>query len=164
MIYIISGVPGSGKSTTAEHLVKQFKKGFLIETDELRLCVKSGYASPTDWTSETTAQFELAAYNSCSIAKNAERYGFTVVIDDAVIVEQERIYTENLPDAFKVFLCPSLETILERNRNRNKNVPDALIRNVYKHLEYRKTNFNDWITLDNSNIDLEEVVKKILSL
>jgi gluconate kinase len=164
MIYLISGVPGSGKSTITKELVKKFKKGFLIETDILREFVVSGYASPTNWTEETESQFELATYNTCALAKNAQKYGFDVIIDDAVSTGQEKIYKQELPDAIRIFLSPSLEVILARNKSRGKFVDETLINNVYERLLFRKNDSKNWINIDTSNIDPETTVKRILDL
>lgn len=163
MIYLISGVPGSGKSTIAKKLVKQFSKGFLIETDILREFVMSGYASPINWTDETEKQFELATYNTCALAKNAQKYGFDVVIDDAVSTGQEKIYKEELPEARRVFLCPSLEVILARNKMREKFVDETLIKNVYERLLPRKDNPKEWTSIDTSSLDEETTLNKILN-
>ncbi|MBU0534793.1 AAA family ATPase [Patescibacteria group bacterium] len=161
MIYLIAGVPGSGKSTTANKLAQKLEKSFLIETDILRLFVKNGYASPANWTKETASQFELATLNTCCLAKNAEKFGFDVVIDDSVSIEQEKIYLKELPDAVMVWLNPRLETILERNQNREKRVNEGLIRNVYAKLSYRNTNPSKWHIINTDMLQIGSVVDKI---
>lgn len=164
MIYLISGVSGSGKSTIAKELVKKFKKGFLIETDALREFVKSGYSSPTKWTEETSKQFELAVYNTCDLAKNAVRYGFDVVIDDTVSLEQEEIYVKELPNSSRIWLSPSLATILDRNRKRGKLVNEVLIKDVYERLTYRKDMIERWISIDSSSLTVEQTLQEIFKL
>lgn len=165
MIYLISGVPGSGKSTIANELVKKVERGYLIETDLIRDFVKTGYASPARWTIETTKQFELATYNTCVLAKNAEKYGFTVVIDDAVSIEQEKIYLAELPQAVRIWLDPSLEVITSRNKSRGKFVDEDLIKRVYENKSLNKINSADnWNIIDTSNLNVDETLERISSL
>lgn len=134
----------------------------MIETDVLREFVKSGYSSPTEWTKETSRQFELAAYNTCCVAKNADKYGFGVVIDDTVSVEQEEIYVKELPNSIRVWLTPTLETILDRNKKREKLVDEQLIRSVHERLAYRKNIVDRWISIDSSSLTTEQTIQKIL--
>lgn len=162
MIYLISGVPGSGKSTIARELIGKFTKSFLIETDVLRGFVKSGYSSPTEWTKETSEQFRLAAQNTCDLAKNADKFGFDVVIDDAVSLEQEEIYVKELPNSRRIWLNPSLDIILDRNSKRGKLVDEQLIRNVYERLVNRKNMVDRWISIDSTHLTIQETLEKIL--
>lgn len=161
MIYLIAGVCGSGKSTISLALAKHFKKSYYIEVDSLRENVVSGYASPRSWTDETTTQFELATINAISLAKNADEYGFQVIIDDTVSIEQEKLYLKMLPNASKFWICPNIETTLKRNRERQKNIPEKLVLSLFSHLEYRKKS-KDWFQLDTTDLSVAESVEKIL--
>lgn len=163
MIYVIAGISGSGKSTIGHALAKHFPKSFYIEVDALREFVVSGYSSPQHWTDETTKQIELATINAISLALNADKYGFQVVIDDAVFKDQEKLYFAKLPNALKFWICPDLDTILKRNSERQKHIPEKLVKNLYSHLEYRNTN-KDWIQLDTTELSINQSVVKILEL
>lgn len=163
MTYLIAGISGSGKSTIGKAFAKQFRKSFYIEVDSLRNYVVSGYSSPQEWNEETTKQVELATVNAISLALNADKYGFEVVIDDAVFKEQEKLYLSNLPNALKFWICPDLSTILKRNSERQKNIPEKLVQALYSHLDYRKTS-KDWIQLDTTELSISESVQRILDL
>lgn len=163
MIYLISGLSGSGKSTISKKLAKKLKKSFYIEVDRIRELVISGYSSPFKWDKETSRQFELATLNTIALAKNAERYGFQVIIDDVVFMEQEKLYLQMLPEAKRFWICPNLETIQKRNIEREKSIPSELVSKLYSHLSYRRED-NNWIRLDTSNLSISKSVEAILHL
>lgn len=163
MIYLISGLSGSGKSAISKELAKKLKKSFYIEVDKIRELVISGYSSPFKWDKETSRQFELATLNTIALAKNAERYGFEVIIDDVVFMEQEKLYLQMLPEAKRIWICPNLETIQKRNIEREKNIPSNLVSKLYSHLSYREEDRN-WIRLDTSNLSVSESIEAILHL
>lgn len=163
MIYLIAGISGSGKSTVSRALSKHLNKSFYIEVDSLRELVVSGYASPREWTEETRRQIELGTLNAISLAKNADKYGFDVIIDDTAFIDQEKLYSEMLPDAKRIWICPNIDIILKRNSERGKVIPEKLVRNLYSHLEFRRTS-KDWLQVDTSNLSIIESVEKILDL
>ena len=163
MIYIISGVSGSGKSTISKSLAKKLKKSFYIEVDKIREFVVSGYASPFKWNNETSKQYELATLNTIALAENAEKYGCDVIIDDTVFMEQEKLYLKMLPNAKRIWICPRLEIIEKRNKGRMKNIPFELVSKLYSHLSYRE-NSVDWIKIDTSDLSVSKSVQSILDL
>lgn len=163
MIYLISGVPGCGKSSVSQKLAKHFGRSYLIEADIIRNFVISGYSSPANWNDETKSQFELSATNVCALANNAQKLNFEVIIDDAVSKDQQQIYFQLLPKAIKIFLYADLEEILQRNRNRDKHVDESLIRDVYQALIYRKDS-DQWHSIDTTRIDIDATIEKILKL
>lgn len=161
MIYLITGASGSGKSTISIELAKRLKRSFYIEVDDLRKSVISGYSSPQDWSEETSAQFKMATESAIFLAKNADKYDFDVVIDDTVLKQQETMYFEELPDAFRVWVSPDLDTVLERNRKRKKNIDEDRIRKMLLHLnKYRRC--EDWLKLDTTDLTVEESVDEII--
>lgn len=163
MIYIISGVSGSGKTTISKSLAKKLKKSFYIEVDKIRELVVSGYASPFKWNDETSQQYKLATLNTIALAQNAAKYGYDVIIDDAVFIEQEKLYLKMLPNAKRFWICPKLEIIEKRNKERIKKIPFELVSSLYSHLSYRENN-DDWIKIDTSNLSLSQSVQAILDL
>src|SRR5438477_11674662 len=116
-IRLISGAPGAGKSTVSDALCRRFEQAVHIPVDDIRDWVRSGFASPVEWTAETTRQFVLARRGAARIASDYADAGFIAVIDDVVRESQLEQYLDYLgkTELRKVLLNPSLETVLARN-------------------------------------------------
>src|SRR5215204_6054731 len=118
-IFILSGTPGSGKSSVSTALMQRFPRGIHIPVDDLREWVVSGIAHPVPvWTEETGRQFRLARQAALEIARIYAGARFAVVIDDIIFPDEAaRGVVEALSgyDVHKVVLHPDLDTALRRN-------------------------------------------------
>lgn len=169
-IYLISGIPGAGKSTVCDALCERFPRAMHVDVDELRHFVKAGYASPTEsWSDETTLQFSLAHRSACDIARRYRERGFVVTIDDVV---DEPMFADYAPLAplglRKVFLAPSLEVALARNGTRaDKGFhPSALvdsIRRLHPRFARENTAERGWLVIDSSALRVDETVDAIMA-
>ena len=84
-IFMLSGSPGSGKSSAARALAMRYPFGMHIPLDDLREWVVSGVAHPVPtWTDETTRQFHLARSGAGRLARLYAEAGFAVVLDDVI--------------------------------------------------------------------------------
>jgi chloramphenicol 3-O-phosphotransferase len=171
-IFLITGTPGSGKSSVAKGLLQRFEFGLHLPVDDLREFVVSGIAHPVPTlTKETGRQFRLARMSAAFTAKLYATNGFAVVIDDVISSDDvsglfEPAFVEF--DFHKILLQPRLEVALERNRTRtNKNFDPSFleepIRDIHTWMSKQELP-NDWLRIDSSDLSLEQTVDVILEL
>jgi len=164
-IWLINGIPGSGKSTTARALAARLPKSAHIEGDKVHDLIISGSVPPGGKPAEEeNAQIHLCVRNQCLLARSFAQNGFTPMID-YVVVNQERVreylgYLQGL-SLHLVTLTPSPEVALARDSSREKKgvaAPwtflDAII---------RKELSGTGLWIDNATMGLDAVVDHILA-
>lgn len=122
-IYLITGIMAAGKSTVSELLSHKLGKGVHLRGDVFRRMITAGReemsAQPTE---EAFCQLQLRYRLSAQAAKLYADNGFSVVL-------QDNYYGEMLPHMLSllegypvrtVVLCPSVETVKQREKERNK--------------------------------------------
>lgn len=169
-IFLISGTPGSGKSSVARVLLAHFEFGLHLPIDDLREFVVSGIAHPIAPTPETTRQFRLARNCAVQIAKIYASQGFAVVIDDVIFPNDAAQLEQEFLTGFKIhkiLLRPKLEVALSRNASReNKNFDTVILEDViidlWTNMKPEEFQAAGWLVLDSSEMSLDTTVRLIL--
>jgi cytidylate kinase len=169
-LWIVSGVPGSGKTTVAAALAKRYPRSAHLPMDDLRQLVASGLASPLNWTEETALQFSIARRNAGRLAADYAASGFTVVIDDVI---HELDLPQLLPyigglSPRKVLLSPSIFVVHRRNAQRTNKTFDTKIlepvaARMHGELVAKCPPSAGWLVLDTSTLSVDDTVDRILT-
>jgi hypothetical protein len=81
-VWLISGIPGAGKTTTGRLLAARFPRSAFVEGDLLQEWLVSGIVWPGDEPAEESErQISLNVRNQCLLAGSYAEAGFTPVIE-----------------------------------------------------------------------------------
>jgi adenylate kinase family enzyme len=120
-VLILTGAPGSGKTTVANLLVAERERAVHLESDRFFHFIKSGYVEP--WKPESHEQNETVMRLVGEAAAGYARAGYFMVVDGIVSPRwfleplAEALRAAGLPVAYAV-LRPSLAVALERAEGR----------------------------------------------
>lgn len=163
MIYLITGLMASGKSTVAEILARRLDRSVHLHGDIFRRMIVSGRADMAENPSyEALSQLDLRYRLTANAAKEYHHAGFDVVV-------QDNYYGEQLPHmidllapepVFTVVLCPSIESIKLREAGRNKSGYGGFsVESLYEAFHSETPRIGLW--LDNSHQTPEETAAQI---
>ena len=164
-IWLVTGIPGAGKSTVARLLAQSFERAAFVEGDVLRDFVVSGLARPEwpDLDGEAERQYELAIRNQCLLARSFAEAGFLPVLDGVVVTQHHLgAYSGYLSGGRLrlVVLAPSAEAAAGRSAQREaKTAPD------FSRLDgvLREQLAGQGLWIDSSSQTAEQTVAAILA-
>lgn len=127
-IFLVTGIPGSGKSTVAAALAQRFALGAHVEVDRLQEFIVAGGRGPQpEPEEESDRQLFLRARNAALLADSFATAGVVPVLDDVVVLRPHLdFYRQSVrtQDLTLVVLDPGSAVAGERNRSRDKVLVD----------------------------------------
>jgi predicted kinase len=164
-VWIINGIPGVGKSTTARALAQQYPRGVHLAGDRLQECIVSGAVWPGEPPlEEERRQIHLNVRNQRLLARSFAQEGFTPVLD-YVVVDRARVqeYHQQLPGLVLhlATLAPGVQVALARDQQR----PEKTVAPQWTHLDaaIRAALQHMGLWVDNSCLTVAETVAHIWS-
>ncbi|MER5768632.1 AAA family ATPase [Streptomyces sp. NPDC001985] len=123
-VFLVIGIPGSGKSSVSASLARRFPLGAHIEGDHLQDLIVAGGRLPSPETDpEADRQLLLRARNASALARSFHAAGVVPVIDDVVVrrahLDFYREQLRGLPLRL-IVLAPSAEVVARRVAERDK--------------------------------------------
>ncbi|MGW0120243.1 AAA family ATPase [Streptomyces sp. NPDC003327] len=163
-IVLLSGIPGSGKSTVAAALAARFTASAHIEVDELQnLIVRGGHWPTPDGDPEADRQIFLRARNACLLADSFVTAGFLPVVDDVVVRRSHLGFYRSQARTgplHAVFLTPGPDKAWERNNARHKKLTTNW---AFLDEAMRDELVDEGTWIDNADLTVEETVDAVLT-
>ena len=166
-ILVLTGPPGSGKTSVALALADRYDRVAHVNVDTLRhFITPTGFRAPGKDGFER--QHALAVRNACDLARNYMAERFAVIIDDVLPSRDDLdLYVEALRDAgvplHYVRLLPRRDICHERNRGRRADrVPEERLDVVYSQFESAGETRGSLI--DSSAMTVEATADRLQSL
>ena len=165
-IVIVSGPPGSGKSSVCESLCGRYDRTVHLETDLLFAAIRMGYEKP--WKPGTSRQNAMVT-RAAARAATAYAQDLYAVFIDAVVGRMEffDIFIQELARAERqvhfVTLLPDVETAVRRGltRETTQRVPEEVLRRM--HAQFVEGEVRAGCTIDNSAMTADEAADAVMS-
>lgn len=164
-LFVISGIPASGKSTVARLLAQRLDRAVYVPGDTIRAMVVNGRADADADAGEGQLQDLLLRYQGAlAIAGVYLGDGFDVIIEDVIIGHALRRFLPlvPVPEMHLVFLDPSSDALAQRDRDRTRTAygENWNVRQLRDVLHLETARIGLW--LDSTELTAEQTVDKIL--
>ena len=162
-IFIVSGIPGAGKTTVSGLLARRFDRGVHLEADIFQKLIVTGGLFPNEEPKdEAWRQLRLRSKHVGMLADSFLEAGFWPIIDDVVVGLRLLDVLEDIKSRplYFVLLLPRLDVVEQRDRAREeKHVFD-----IWSYLDRvaRTETPKQGLWLDSSDMTAEETVDEIL--
>lgn len=164
-LFVISGIPASGKSTIARLLANRLDRAVYVPGDTIRAMVINGRADANADAGAGQLEDLLLRYQGMlAIAKVYLNDGFDVIVEDVIIGQMVRQFLPlvPVPEMHLVFLDPSGDAVAERDRERTKTAYGVQwnVRQLRDVLHMETARIGLW--LDTSELTADQTVEHIL--
>lgn len=146
IIYVLMGIPGSGKTTWARKMASKDNNTIIVSNDDIRFLLKHDYLYDG-----SEKQQILVRKISDSILKNAIEMGYNIIIDQMSLTKKSRMETVQRIRSIKkdviIYLIrfEGSDQNLERIKNREMKWGDE---NYYKNLLEKLKNETEEVSSD----------------
>lgn len=164
-IWLVTGIPGAGKTSVARALAERLDRSAVVEGDALRSWIVRGGVMPGGGVldGEAERQYELAIRNMCLLARSYAEGGFVPFLDLVVVtryhLEAFRGYLRGAQLRL-VVLAPAPEVTLARDQVRGGKSGDAWL-HLDDAMRTELAGLGLWV--DTSALDVEQTVDTILA-
>jgi adenylylsulfate kinase-like enzyme len=164
LAYLVTGIPGAGKTKVSRALAQRFPRAAHIEADLLQEMIVSGGRWPgPEPDGEADAQLRLRARNAAQLANSFAAAGFVAVVDDVVVGRRRlALYQDavEVPTLHVIVLAPPLEVALARDEARGYKRVGATWAHLDAHQRRELAGIGIWI--DSGELDVDDTVDEVL--